>query len=58
MKYKIDFDKLNNLSRDRYYEIYQNLGGKMFSECIIPTVYDFATIDENEKSKEKIEQKS
>lgn len=55
MNYKTDFDKLNKLSRDKYYEVYQSLGEKMFSECIIPTVYDFATIDENEKSKEKIE---
>jgi len=55
MNYKTDFDKLNKLSRDKYYKVYQSLGEKMFSECIIPTVYDFATIDENEKSKEKIE---
>ena len=55
MNYKTDFDKLNKLSRDKYYKVYQSLGEKMFSECIIPTVYDFATIDENLDLVNKIE---
>ena len=55
MNYKTDVEKLNNLNREKYFDVYQALGKKMFSECVTPTVYDFANIDD-EKSKEKITQ--
>ena len=54
MEYKKDLEKLNNLDRDKYFNVYLELGNKMFSECITPTVYDFVNI-EDEKSRSKIE---
>jgi len=53
MDYKKDVEKLNTLNRDKYFEVYQELGKKVFAECVVPTIYDFATAD-SKKSKEKI----
>lgn len=54
MDYSVDYEKLNRVSRDTYIKIYNKLGKKMFSECDIPTVFDFANIGEKE-SMDKIE---
>ena len=51
MSYNTDFAKLQNLNRDQYIQVYNALGDKMFSECIIPTVADFANIEEEESYK-------
>lgn len=53
MDYKKDLTRLNAMSRDRYFDVYQLLGRKMFSECVVPTVFDFANID-NEENLSKI----
>lgn len=48
MDYSVDFEKLNRVSREDYIKVYNKLGKKMFSECDIPTVFDFANIGETE----------
>ena len=55
MEYQKDIKKLNSLNREKYFDVYQALGKKMFSECIVPTVYDFANV-EDEATKKKITQ--
>ena len=47
-------EKLEKLPRDKYFEVYKYLGTKMFSNCYIPNVADFANAygKQNEKSEE------
>lgn len=54
MSFSTDFKKLNKLSRDKYINVYRLLGGKIFSECEIPTVGDIANIDK-EQNLEKLQ---
>ena len=49
MDFNTDFSKLQTLERDQYLKVYQKLGSKMFSECIVPTVADFCKIVEGHK---------
>lgn len=48
MTYSSDLKKLDTLHRGKYNEVVQLLGKKMFSECVVPTVYDFANIEQDE----------
>lgn len=54
MSYEKLHEELNNLDRASYMKVYQSLGNKMFSDCVIPNAYDLITADEPE-AKEKIE---
>lgn len=53
-EYTKDLEKLNELTRDKYFEVYKELGNQMFVECKVPTVADFAFMDEDEAAMEKI----
>ena len=39
-----DYKKLQEIKREDYIKVYHDLGHRMFSECQIPTVADFANI--------------
>ena len=47
-------DKLNKLSRDKYFSVYKKLGEQMFENCYIPNVADFANAygEQNDKSED------
>lgn len=54
MNYEEICEKLEKLPRDKYFEVYKFLGSKMFSNCYIPNVADFANAygEHNDKSDE------
>ena len=45
------------MNRQEYIQLYKDLGDKMFSNCVIPTVFDFAnaTVNRNKKAQAKID---
>lgn len=55
-----DYEALQKADRDKYVEVYHELGELMFEECDIPTVGDFANIlkksGDTEKARRKLEQ--
>ena len=56
-----DFSNLQKVDRSKYIEVYKDLGDRMFADCDIPTVGDFANVagkknSNTNKSKKKIEQ--
>lgn len=57
MKYETACDKLNTVDRATYTKTYNALGSKMFSECYIPNVGDFANAfgTPNEQSSEAMQ---